>query len=282
MRSLLIVLAVALALALGALQFLSSLALRDAARPGSWVGLVPGASAARVDELDARWPLPATLRLVLARQALAHGNVAAATQQVALLPASRDRAGLEGELAERRGDTGGAVRAFLDAGDVADLERQIGEIERSGDLAAALRLQNALIDRLRADPTQAASLPDADYQLGLLEESVSYTLRGAAARTVEIRALAAYEAAVTVAPFAQRYLVAAANQELNVGDLNRAQSYFLRAREADPTSVDAVTGLGSLAHRRGRDDEARAYLAQARHMNPSAPAVQRLAHDLGS
>jgi tetratricopeptide (TPR) repeat protein len=281
MRTFLIVVAAALALVLGALQVVSSLALRDAARPGSWVALVPKAAAERVDGLDGRWPLPAALRLVLARQALAHGDVATAERQLALLPRSHDRAALAGALAERRGDTAGAVRAFLEAGDVGDVERHIGEIERSGDLAAALRLQHALIGGLVNDPMQAASLPDAYYHLGLLEQNRSYTLRGAPARTAEMAALAAYQLAIAVAPFAQRYLVAAANQELNLGDLDRAQAYFQRAREADPTSVDAITGLGSLAHRRGREDEARADLAQARRMNPNAPAVQRLARELG-
>jgi tetratricopeptide (TPR) repeat protein len=279
---LLVSLAVALMLVLGALQIVSSLALRDAARPGSWVALVPKTAAARVDELDARWPLPPALRLVLARQALAHDDVVSAERQVALLPASRERDALIGALAERRGDAAAAVDAFLAAGDIVDVERHIDGIQQSGDLAAALRLQHALIDGLRRDPVQAASLPEAYYHLGLLEASAASTLRGAAARAAELRALAAYVDAVAGAPFAQRYLLAAANQELAIGDLNRAHSYFLRAREADPTSVDAIAGLGSLAHRRGRDDEARAYLSQAHRMNPDALSVQRLARDLGS
>jgi tetratricopeptide (TPR) repeat protein len=281
MRVLLGALGVVLVLVLGSLQIVSSLALRDAAQAGSWVAVVPKATAAHVDELDGRWPLPPALRLVLARHALAGGEVALAERQIALLPASRDRTGLIGAVAERRGDTAGAVRAFLDAGDIAGLQRRIAALERSGDVAAALGLQRSMIERLRRDRSQTAALSESYYRLGLLEQSASYRLPVATRHASQVRALGAYEQAIAVAPFAQRYLIAAANQELGLGEFARAQTYLERAREADPTSVDAVAGLGDLAHRRGRDDEARAYLERARRMDPNAPAVRLLAHTLG-
>jgi tetratricopeptide (TPR) repeat protein len=280
MRPWLIAVVAVVALVLGAVQVLSTLALRDAAQPGSWVRLVPADAAARVDALDPRIPLPAALRIVFAREALARGDVETAARQIAVLPPSRDRAELNGMLAERRGDNEAAVRAFLEAGAVDDLERHIAAVERGGDVGAALRLQQATVERLRGDRTASGALPEAYYGLGLLEQSYAYTLPIARRGPYQQRSLEAYESAVALAPFAERYLIAAGNQELNLGGLDRAERYFERARDVDPTSVDAVAGLGDAAYRRGRLDQARAYLAEAQKMNASAPAVRRLASEI--
>src|ERR1700692_358880 len=176
MRPWLIAVIAVVALVLGAVQVLSTLALRDAAQPGSWVRLVPADAAARVDTLDPRIPLPAALRIVFAREALARGDVETAARQIAVLPPSRDRAELNGMLAERRGDNEAAVRAFLEAGAVDDLERHIAAVERGGDVGGALRLQQATVERLRGDRTASGALPEAYYGLGLLEQSYAYTL----------------------------------------------------------------------------------------------------------
>ncbi len=86
---------------------------------------------------------------------------------------------------------------------------------------------------------------------------------------------------LALAPQAERYLVAAGNQALNLGDFRKARDYFGRAADVDPTSVDAVVGLGDLAYRSGKPGEARDYLRKAQAMNPSAPSVLRLAEELG-
>src|ERR1700694_4089100 len=155
MRPWLIAVAAVVALVLGAIQALSMLALRDAAQPGSWVLLVPARAAERVEALAPRIPIPTALRIVLARQALARGDLAVAARQIEALPPSSDRAELTGVLAERRGDNAAAVRAFLEAGAVDDLERHIADEERNGDVAGALRLQQATIQRLSGDRTSS-------------------------------------------------------------------------------------------------------------------------------
>jgi len=280
MRPWLIAFVAVVVVALGTIQVISTLALRDAAQPGSWVRFVPAQAAARADALDPRVPVPSALRVVLAREALAHGDVPTAERQIAVLPASRDRAELQGLLAERRGDDAAAVRAFLEAGAVDDLERHIAEVEKRGDLPAALRLQQATVERLRGDRTASGALPEAYYQLGLLEQTYAYTLPIAQRDADQQRSLQAYEAAVALAPFAERYLVAVGNEELNVGDVEKAQRSFERAREVDPSSVDAVAGLGDAAFRRGDVARARAYLVEAQRMNVAAPAVRRLAAEI--
>jgi len=244
------------------------------------VRLVPAAAAVRVDALDPRVPVPASLRIVFAREALAHGDVETAERQIAALPPSRDRAELSGLLAERRGDDPAAVRAFLAAGAVDDLERHIAEVEGRGDIAGALRLQQATVERLRGDATSSGALPEALYRLGVLEQSYAYTLPIARREPYQQRSLQAYEAAVALAPLAERYLVAAGNEDLNLGDIDRAQRYFERAREVDPISADALAGLGDAAYRRGDAARARAYLAEAQRLNAEAPAVRRLAAEI--
>jgi tetratricopeptide (TPR) repeat protein len=280
MRPWLIALVAVVALVLGAIQVLSTLALRDAAQPGAWVRFVPADVAARVDALDPRVPVPPTLRIVFAREALARGDVEVAARQIAALPPSRDRAELSGVLAERRGDDGAAVRAFLEAGAVDDLERHIAEVQRRGDVAGALRLQAATVERLRGDRAASGGLPEAQYRLGVLEQTYAYTLPVARREPYQQRSLQAYEAAVALAPLAERYLVAAGNEELNLGDVERARRYFGRAREVNPTSVDAVAGLGDAAFRRGDVARARAYLGEAQKMDATAPAVRRLAAEI--
>lgn len=280
MRLILIAAGALLVLVLGAVQVVASLALRDDAQPGSWVRLVPAAVAARVESLDPRLPLPAPLRIVFARDALAAGDVARAEQQIAALGPSRDRTELEAIVAERRGDSAAAARGFLDAGDAGDLERLIALEERAGRIDSALALQEAMIERLRTDRSASGALPEAYYRLGLLQQAQAYRFPPDGRRPDEERSLASYRSAIALAPLAERYLVAAGNEELNLGEYASAERYFRRAHDVDPTSVDAITGFGDLACRRGDPEQARVQLATAIKMNADAPSVKRLASEL--
>jgi tetratricopeptide (TPR) repeat protein len=256
------------------------LALRDDAQPGSWVRLVPATVAVRVENLDPRFPLPAPLRIVFARDALAAGDVAGAERQIAALGRSRDRTELEALVAERRGDSAAAVRGFLDAGDAGDLERLIVEEQRAGRIDSALVLQEATIERLRTDRSASGALPEAYYRLGLLQQAQAYRLAPDGRRPDEERSLASYRSAIALAPLAERYLVAAGNEELNLGEYAGAERYFRRAHDVDPTSVDAITGFGDLACRRGQTAQAHAAFATASKMNAAAPSVRRLGAEL--
>jgi hypothetical protein len=277
-----IALAVVLALCLGLEQTVASIALRDDARRPAWMRYVPASVAARVDGLDPALPLPATLRLMLARRALAAGDLALAAAHVARLPASRDRAELNGALAERRGDGAAAVRFYLDAGDLDDLERRAEALAAAGRGDDALALQRAAIARAQRDPAQAGNLPEAYYRLGMLEQQLAYRIADVGARTApQEQSLADYRKAVELAPLEERYLIAAGNEEINLGDLDAASSFFARARETDPRSVDALAGFGDVALRRGNPEAAKSFLAEARRLNPAAPSVQRLARQIG-
>jgi tetratricopeptide (TPR) repeat protein len=274
----------AIAVALGAVQIVSSIALRGSAEPGSWVRLVPETLALRVERIDPAFPLPAPVRLVLAQRAIDENDPARAEAELAKVPESRDRLALEGRLAQARGDAAGAVRAYLAADDLEDIELQVGALARDRNLAAALALQHATIARLEADPTQADALARAYFALGRLEETQAYAFWvGTPQRNAhEVAAGAAYARAVALAPLEERYLIAYANQLLNLDRFGDAERAFLRARDADPTSADPFAGLGELAHRRGDEQAARAYLARARSLDAHDEAVLRLARELGA
>ncbi len=272
----------ALVAVLGCIQVLSSIALRATAQRGSWVQLVPPGVAARVDRLLPGPPLPPALGLVLARNALAAGDLPLAERDIARLPPSRDRTALAGRLAEARGDTAVAVRDYLAADDLAGLERRVGELERAGQLAAALDLQQAAVAKLQTDRTQADALAHAYFALGRLQETASYALAvGSAPRHAhELEARDAYGHAVALAPLDENYILAYANQLLNVGELESAKRAFGRARDVDPASAEPVAGLGEVALREGSAARARSYLVRAQALDASSDAVHRLAREL--
>jgi tetratricopeptide (TPR) repeat protein len=269
---------------LAAVQLVSSVALRASAQAGSWVRLVPQPLAAQIERVDPAAPLPPALRLVLARNALSENDPARAQAYIARLPASADRMVLEGNLAEARGDVPGAVRAYLAAGDLNDLEARVEDLRSAGQIGPALTLAREIVARLRNDPTQADALAQAYWNLGHVEESKAYqSWVGSPERNQHERlAAAAYARAVALAPLQERYLIAYANQQLNLEQLGAAATAFSRAQNVDPASADPLAGLGEVAHRRGDAAAARAYLARARALDAHSEAVIRLARELGA
>jgi len=269
---------------LATIQFCASVTVRAHARPFSWMRHMPPQVDAAVDRLGLRLPLPETLRLVAAREALARGDTPRGEALAAALPASNDRLALAGDVAQARGDARSAARAYLAAGDLDDLEDRVAVLAERGDLASALTLQTEAIGRLGADRTQAEALAQAYLQLGLLRQALAYRYAvGSAERWANaLRAERAYARAVAIAPLDERYLLALGNQRLNLGNLAAAEGTFVRARDANPNGAAALTGLGEVALRRGDRTTARAYLARARSLDANSDAVRRFAAELGA
>jgi hypothetical protein len=284
MRLLVVTALALLVVGLGAIQIVSSIALRASAQRGSWVELVPASARAAVDRLLPGPPLPPALGLVLARNALAAGDLTLAERDIARLGPSRDRSALAGRLAEARGDTAGAAADYLAAGDLAGLERRSAELESAGHVAAALELQRAAIARLQGDRTQVDALADAYFALGRLEERIAEGLAPGSPprRARELDSRDAYAAALALAPLDGNYLLGYANQLVNVGELEAAKRAFLRERDADPASAEPFAGLGDVALRQGNVARARLYLARARSLDASSAAVERLARKLAN
>ncbi len=283
MRALAIVLLCCVAAPLAAMQAVAAIALRDSADPVSLSHLVPAAVGNAVDRLGANVPLSGALRLVLARSALARGDLALATEDAAALPASRDRLALEAGVAAARGDSATAVRDYFAAGDLQGMEEHIDALVRAGRILDAVNVQRAVVDRLAADPTQQDALAQALFDLGRIDQTLAYQYPVGDPRrhAHEVEAVEPYARAVALAPLDERYLLAFANGELNVGDIADAERILERARDADPTSAEPIAGLGDAAFRRGDIAAAQADLARARVLDPTSAAVGTLARKLG-
>jgi hypothetical protein len=279
MRAFAFVACLTLALALGVLQAIASIAAAPAAQPGSLLRLLAGAGPI-VDGLDPALPMPFPLRILLARRALEAGDRARAAALAVRLGPSTDRSALEARLAELRGDAEGARRAWFDAGDYGELEQLVGNLERRGDLRGAEHLQVTIVERLRRDRTHPDTLAEAWWRLGVLEAALPARERGADGRTYERRALGAYEHAIALAPYSAKYLISAASQELNLNELDGAQRDIARAEEAFPGSVLIPVGYGEVAVRRGDFETARKRLAEARRIDATEPSVERLARKI--
>ncbi len=94
------------------------------------------------------------------------------------------------------------------------------------------------------------------------------------------RGLRAFEAAVSLAPLSERYVVSAANQADLLGDRARAAQLFAQGVEIDPAGADAIAGLGVIAWEGGDRAAAGRYLARARSLDPASPMVRALERDL--
>jgi tetratricopeptide (TPR) repeat protein len=267
-------------LALGALQLTASIAAAPAAQGGSLLRSL-SAAGPRVDALDPALAMPAPLRILLARRALAANDLARAAALASRLGPSTDRSALEAQLAEQGGDIEGARRAWFDAGAYSELERIGSDLERKGDVRGAERLQATIVERLSGIRTHPDALAEAWWRLGVLDAALPPHERAPEGGDVyERRALAAYEEAIALAPFSAKYLISAASQDLNLGDLDGAQRYFERAAEVVPGSVLIPVGFGEVAVRRGDVAAARRHLADARRIDATEPAVDRLARKL--
>jgi tetratricopeptide (TPR) repeat protein len=235
-----------------------------------------------VDRLAPAVPVPEPLRLVLAREALENGAPALAARDTAALRPSPDRLALLGGLAQARGDYAAAARDYLAAGDLAWLEGEVDRLAASGRIAQALALQKSIVARLAEDRTEPDVLAEAEFDLGRIEQVQAYRtwILFPGHRAHEVAAGQAYARAVALAPFRERYLIALGNQQLNLSELVAATHTFERARDADPTSVEALTGLGDAALRRGDRATAATYLALARARAPGNESVRILGRRL--
>ncbi|MFN2450242.1 MAG: tetratricopeptide repeat protein, partial [Candidatus Baltobacteraceae bacterium] len=90
------------------------------------------------------------------------------------------------------------------------------------------------------------------------------------------RALQAYRAASALAPFAAKYLLAAAFQELDLHRTAQARNGFLRAIDVDPASADAYAGAGMAALVRGDRALALHYARRSAAIDPRGHALRTL------
>jgi tetratricopeptide (TPR) repeat protein len=220
---------------LGFQQTVSDTLARREAASASLIGLLPRKNDARL------WYTPMQ-RLLVAREAFAENDLPAMRQALERLAPGSDRFALEGELAEREGDTRAAISAYLAAGDVNGLARAATRIQASGDMQGALALQETIVRRIEEERTQPDALADALLRLGQLNDLIGR--RNPERRAAyACRAMGAYERAIALAPLSQTYLLNAGYEALYLGDLQHSETLFARARDVDPKSTDARVGL---------------------------------------
>jgi len=185
---------------------------------------------------------PAPVRAALAGALIHRGRLDAAARIVANLPPGTGSAELRGRLAEARGDGSAALDGFIAAGDVEHAQTLVDRLERTGALPAAIAAQDHLIAALGDGSGHTEVLAIALWRRGQLEEDAA--VHGARPRGAHERAaLAFYDRALALAPRDETFLLAAGRQALVLGDRAGAHTYYQRALDAVPNSVDARDGL---------------------------------------
>lgn len=250
-----VLVAVAVAAALGAVQLASSAAYGDLAARASLPAALHAAD-------------PGLLRPVLggraarAAAALHDGDVATAERLTAPLPDDATTADLRGQIAQARGDRNAAIAAYVRAGDVVRAQGLIDAVA-AADPARALADQRALVAALQDDPRASEVTGQAWWRLGQLQAAAAErdpTRRAALGREAE----SSYERALALAPNEETYLLAAGYQSLANGDVTSSARWYAHAAEVVPNSADAFAGLAWTAALGGDCARARSNAHRAR------------------
>jgi tetratricopeptide (TPR) repeat protein len=229
----------AAALLLGTVQLASTALYGDLARPPAVPPAVPPAWGVALGAPLAQPGMPAFARIAYAQALLHRGDDRAARHAIAGLPPSRATADLRGQLAQRAGDQAGALDAYAQAGDFTRAQVAIDALDRAGRIAPAVALERRLT-RVLGSAADAQVRAVAWWRTGQLEQELAVAQHDPAAAA---RSLAAYRAALALAPNEETYLLAAGQQALTLGDRAAAAAYYTRALDAVPDSAAARDGL---------------------------------------
>jgi len=254
------------AIALALVQFASDGLYARAASPHALVARIPLSFGLRVYRaIDSVAPV-GFVSDALATTALADGDLNAAQRYARQMPAGERHDDLLGKIAAARGDDDLAREYYYEATDVAATQREIALLART-NLPAALHTEARFRDRLLALGTHPDAVAESFWLSGLY----------AAKQNQYTAALAFDRQAVALAPLNMAYVLSAASHAYFANDLRDAQYFFTRAIALNPAGGDAYAGLGLVALREGDRVRARAYLRQARAVDPRAPTVASLA-----
>jgi tetratricopeptide (TPR) repeat protein len=217
----------------------------------------------------------------LAAYALTSGDAASAHEYAIRLPASPLRDDLLARAAAANGNTALAFEYYLAAPDVDAVEAYVQSVA-AGDPAKAYGLEAVLSRRLALSGTHPDGVAETQWQMGLLANRRAWReIPDSPAQGVWLhRAMDAFDRALNMAPLSDRYAIAAANQAMLLGEVERSKALFAQAERSNPGSADAIAGLGVVAYQQGDIRSAGDRLSQARHIDPNALMVRALAHDL--
>ncbi|MBV8530664.1 MAG: hypothetical protein JO104_05050 [Candidatus Eremiobacteraeota bacterium] len=274
-------LAVALLVMLGTVQFASDALDSKAAAPGALPSRIPAAFGLSVYRALDRVAAAPYVEVELAVAALSHGDAAAAERYATRLPASPVKDELLARVAAARGEQTLAREYFLAAPDPAAVAASAEQLA-TNDPAAGYALEGLLRVRLMRTGTHPDAVAQAEWAMGRFANRQAWREVSGSARQREWlrRGLRDFEAAVRLAPLSARYLIADANQADLLGERDRARELFAQAAQADPSSADAIAGLGVIAWKTGDRDVAAAYLTRARRLDAQSLMVRALERDL--
>jgi hypothetical protein len=232
--------------------------------------------------LDRIAPAP-YVEATLAQGALARDDLDTAERHALRLPASPVRDELLARIAEARGQHALALEYFLAAPDAAAIEAA-AEANATSDPAAAYSLEQLLEVRLALLKTHPDAVAEAYWQMGRFANRKAWVqVPGSRAQNRWLaRALLDFDAAVTLSPLSERYVIEDANQADLLKEHDRAAELFRHAAAIDPGSADAVAGLGVVAWQNGDRNAAELYLKRARALDARSPMVAALERDLSS
>ncbi|MFN2528390.1 MAG: hypothetical protein ABR584_06690 [Candidatus Baltobacteraceae bacterium] len=207
---------------------------------------------------------------MLVRSALSSKNLSDAQAHLARMEPSVTRSELAARIALEQGDHSAAMNHFLDAVDVDAVQAEVDRLTKAGRIAKAYALENAVRTRLRSNATHPDAVAESYWRSGVLT-----TILG----DLEV-GLADYRHALALAPFSEKYLLAAGTQSLNLHQYKNARDYFERSISVDPASADAYAGMGVVALRQGHRASAERYERRSRTLDPNSQMLAALDRDL--
>lgn len=207
---------------------------------------------------------------MLVRSALSDKNLLDAQTHLARMEPSVTRSELAARIALEQGDHSAAMNHFLDAVDLDAVQAEVDHLSEAGHLDRAYALENAVRVRLRSNATHPDAVAESYWRSGVLASKLGQLQAG----------LADYRDALALAPFSEKYLLAAGTQSINLQQYKNAGDYFERSMSVDPASADAYAGMGVVALRQGNRASAESYERRSRSLDPNSEMLAALDRDL--
>jgi tetratricopeptide (TPR) repeat protein len=217
----------------------------------------------------------------LAAYELDRGDFARAHTYAISLPASPVRDDLLARAAAAGDDAALAFEYYLAAPDVDAVESYVESVA-TRDPAKAYKLEGILSRRLVLSGTHPDGVAETQWRMGLLANRRAWREipDSPAQGTWLRRGMDAFANALALAPLSDRYAIAAANQAMLLGQVERSKALFAQAERSNPGSADAIAGLGVAAYQQGDVQTAADALTRAERIDPNALMVRALAHDI--
>ena len=250
----------------GYIQLASAASFAGSGAPYSLAAhLSPELGARMYARLERVAPLP-FVEAMLADDALRRGDLAAAAEHAARMPAGSVRSELEARVALAQGRRDEALQRYLDAGNDRALQVAVSNLVAAGRLREAYVLEQRIGQRLAATKTRPNAVADSLWRLGRI-----------AIRLGDLQeAERDYARASELAPFNTKYLIDAGLLALQQHRADVAYALFARATEIDAADADSIAGMGLAALDRGDRNAAQRLAERASRVNPRASVVLRL------